>query len=123
MPVIQCNGAELYYEDHGVGQPIVFLHGGTAGLRYFEPQLMGLSDEYRTIAVDFRGHGRSEKTELGHTFDQYAHDVQTFLEQLELDRVVLVGGRWVPSSRGNSFTSSGPTGSEPSSTSTWSHRR
>lgn len=91
MPLIQCNGADLYYEEHGEGQPIVFLHGGTAGLRYFEPQLMGLSNEYRTIAFDFRGHGRSEKTELGHTFGQYARDVQTFLEQLELDRVVLVG--------------------------------
>lgn len=45
MPVIRCNGADLYYEDHGDGQPIVFLHGGTAGLRYFEPQLMGLSAE------------------------------------------------------------------------------
>lgn len=91
MPVIQCNGAELYYEAHGEGQPIVFLHGATAGLRFFEPQLMGLSDEFRAIAVDFRGHGRSEKTELGHTFGQYARDVQSFLEELELDRVVLVG--------------------------------
>lgn len=91
MPVIQCNGADLYYETHGEGQPLVFLHGGTAGLRYFEPQLMGLSNEFRTIAVDFRGHGRSEKTELGHSISQYARDVQTFLEQLELDQVVLVG--------------------------------
>lgn len=46
MPVIQCNGADLYYEDHGAGQPIVFLHGGGDGLRYFEPQLTGLSNEY-----------------------------------------------------------------------------
>jgi len=67
------------------GQPIVFLHSGTAGLQHFEPQLMGLSSEFRTIAVDFRSHGRSEKIELGHTFDQYVRDVQTFLEQLELD--------------------------------------
>jgi pimeloyl-ACP methyl ester carboxylesterase len=28
MPVVQCNGADLYYEDHGEGKPIVFLHGG-----------------------------------------------------------------------------------------------
>lgn len=91
MPVIQCNGADLYYEEHGEGQPIVFLHGATAGLRYFEPQLTGLSNEFRTVAVDFRGHGRSEKTEVGHTFGQYARDVQAFLKQLELNQVVLVG--------------------------------
>lgn len=91
MPVIQCNGADLFYEDHGDGQPIVFLHGGTAGLRYFEPQLASLSKEYRTLAVDFRGHGRSERTELGHTLSQYARDVREFLLQLDLDDVVIVG--------------------------------
>lgn len=91
MPIIQCNGAGLYYEDTGAGQPIVFLHGATAGLRYFEPQLTALSGEYRPIGIDFRGHGRSEKTELGHTIKHYATDIQTFLEQLDLDDVILVG--------------------------------
>ena len=91
MGVIQCNGAELYYEDHGEGQPIVFLHGATAGLRYFEPQLTGLSGEYRPLAFDFRGHGRSEKTELGHTMAQHARDLRAFLDRLDLDDVVLVG--------------------------------
>jgi len=91
MPTIQCHGADLYYEDHGDGEPIVFLHGATAGLRYFEPQLASLSNEYRILAVDFRGHGRSEKTDLGHTLSQYARDVREFLRQLDLDDVVLVG--------------------------------
>lgn len=91
MPIIQCNGANLYYEDHGDGEPIVFLHGATVGLRYSEPQLTGLSNEYRTLAFDFRGHGRSEKTELGHTLPQHARDVRAFLDQLDLDDVVVVG--------------------------------
>lgn len=91
MPVIQCNGADLYYEDYGDGQPIVFLHGATAGLRYFEPQLMELSNEYRTVAFDFRGHGRSEKTELGYTVSQHARDLRALLDHLNLDDVVIVG--------------------------------
>ena len=91
MPTVECNGANLYYEEHGDGQPIVFLHGAAAGLRYFEPQLMGLSETYRTIALDFRGHGRSEKTELGHTLPQYARDLHAFVEHLGLDAVVIVG--------------------------------
>lgn len=91
MPVIQCNGADLYYEDHGDGPPIVFLHGGTAGLRYFEPQLTGLSNEYRPVAFDFRGHGRSEKTDLGHTLPQHARDLNAVLDGLDLDDVVIVG--------------------------------
>jgi pimeloyl-ACP methyl ester carboxylesterase len=88
---IQCNGADLYYEDYGEGQSIVFLHGAWAGLRFFEPQLTGLSNEYRAMAVDFRGHGRSEKTEAGHTVSQYARDVEAFLDQRDLTDVVLVG--------------------------------
>lgn len=91
MPVIQCNGADLYYEDHGKGQPIIFLHGATAGLRYFEPQLTGMAGEHRPIAVDFRGHGRSEKTEFGHSIRHYARDIRAFLEQREIDDVILVG--------------------------------
>ena len=91
MPISQCNGANLYFEDYGEGQPIVFLHGAWAGLRFFEAQLSGLSEEYRTIALDFRGHGRSEKTDAGHTVPQYAQDVESFLDQRNLDDVVLVG--------------------------------
>ena len=63
MPYSQCNGADLYSEDDGEGTPIVFLHGVMASRRFFEPQVTALSNDYRTIAVDFRGHGRSEKTE------------------------------------------------------------
>lgn len=37
MPVIQYDGVNLYYEDHGEGEPILFLHGAVAGLRHFEP--------------------------------------------------------------------------------------
>jgi pimeloyl-ACP methyl ester carboxylesterase len=91
MPYIHCNGADIYYEDLGWGQPIVFMHGVMAGLRFFQPQLDGLSNDYRTIAFDFRGHGRSSKTEMGHTLPQYARDLHTLLERLELEDVVLVG--------------------------------
>lgn len=91
MPAIQCNGANLYYEDYGEGQPIVFLHGVWMGLRFFEPQLTTLSDDYRTVAFDFRGHGRSEKTEDGHTARQYARDLHELLTRCDLDNVVLVG--------------------------------
>lgn len=91
MPIVSCNGADLYYEDHGSGRPLVFLHGAWAGIRFFQPQLTGLSSEYRPIAFDFRGHGRSEKTESGHTVRQYARDLHAFLERRTLDDAVLVG--------------------------------
>lgn len=91
MPVMNCNDANLYYEAHGDGSPIVFLHGAFAGIRYFEPQLLGLAEDYHTVAFDFRGHGRSEKTELGHTLPQHARDFRAVLERLDLADVVVVG--------------------------------
>lgn len=91
MPYVQCNGADLYYEEAGEGRPIVLLHGVMCGVRYFEHQLDELAQAYRPIAIDFRGHGRSEKVEYGHTLAQYARDVHTFLEERDLDDVVVVG--------------------------------
>ncbi len=91
MPYVKCNGADLFFDDRGEGDPIVFLHGVMHSLRFFEPQLTGLSDAYRTVAFDFRGHGRSEKTDLGHTVAQYARDLDRFLTRRDIDDVVLVG--------------------------------
>lgn len=91
MPYEQCNGAALYFEEAGDGRPIVLLPGVTTGVRFFDQQLTGLSDSHHVVALDYRGHGRSEKTELGHTVPQYAADVAEFLERRALDGVVLVG--------------------------------
>ncbi len=91
MPYVQCNGADIYYEERGADNPIVFLHGALCGLRFFEPQLADLAAENRPIAVDFRGHGRSEKPEFGHTVAQYARDLHAFFERRGLEDVVLVG--------------------------------
>jgi pimeloyl-ACP methyl ester carboxylesterase len=67
------------------------MHGVMAGLRFFQPQLEGLSNDYWTIAFDFRGHGRSSKTEMGHTLPQYARDLRVLFEKLDLNDVILVG--------------------------------
>jgi pimeloyl-ACP methyl ester carboxylesterase len=91
MPTVDCNGARLYYEDRGAGRPVVFLHGAWAGLRYFDAQLTDLADDYRTVGLDFRGHGRSAVTADGYTLPQYARDVEACCEALGLDEVVLVG--------------------------------
>ncbi|SIQ80092.1 Pimeloyl-ACP methyl ester carboxylesterase [Haladaptatus litoreus] len=91
MPDEQCNGATLYFEEQGEGTTIVLLPGVTTGIRFFVPQMANLSDDFQTIALDYRGHGRSEKTETGHTVPQYARDLRAFLDQRELDDVVLVG--------------------------------
>ncbi|AUX10165.1 alpha/beta hydrolase [Halalkaliarchaeum desulfuricum] len=90
MPTVTVNGAELYYESSGDGTPIVFLHGVMMGGRFFTEQ-QDLPEGYQSVVLDFRGHGRSEKTETGHTVPAYAADLEAFLEELALDDIVLVG--------------------------------
>ena len=104
MSIVHVNGADCYYEDsdeyHDSDEhadrsserpAIVFLHGAWAGCRYFDAQLSGLSPPYRTVAFDFRGHGRSDKTEIGHTIGQYARDVDAMFRALSLEDLVIVG--------------------------------
>jgi pimeloyl-ACP methyl ester carboxylesterase len=91
MPQVTVNGAQLHYEDVGSGSPLVLLHGVWMSGRCFQHQLAGLADRYRVLALDFRGHGRSEHVQSGHTVAQYARDLRAFLEALGLREVVVVG--------------------------------
>lgn len=90
MPTETINGADLYYESTGGGTAIVFLHGVLMSSRFFSEQ-QPLSDTYQLITLDFRGHGRSEKTDTGHTLPQYARDLEAFLDAQTLSDVVVVG--------------------------------
>jgi non-heme chloroperoxidase len=92
MPTVTVNGAELHYEDMGEGgPPLVLVHGLWMSGRFFREQLPWFSKRRRTIALDLRGHGQSEKTAAGHTVSQYARDLRGFLEALEIDDAVVAG--------------------------------
>ncbi len=81
----------LYYEDHGQGQAIVLIHGGSANTTFWSKQLATLRESCRVIAIDNRAHGRSAKRREGHTIGQYARDLRYVLKQLDMSRSVLVG--------------------------------
>lgn len=59
--------------------------------KFFRKQLEHFSKNYRTIALDLRGHGQSSKVDHGHTVAQYAKDLNVFMEKLALKNVILVG--------------------------------
>lgn len=87
------DGITLAYDDVGdqSNPAVVLIHGVSMSRRYFERQLEPLSANHRVVAVDLRGHGGSEKAESGHTIPQYARDLKLFVEELGLDRPVLLG--------------------------------
>ncbi|KIH99098.1 bromoperoxidase [Streptomonospora alba] len=83
---------ELYYEDHGSGQPVVLIHGYPLDGSSWELQARELiAAGYRVITYDRRGFGGSSKVGTGYDYDTFAADLNTVLETLDLTDVVLVG--------------------------------
>ena len=83
---------ELYYEDHGSGQPVVLIHGYPLDGTSWEKQTAVLLDAgKRVITYDRRGFGRSSKPTAGHDYDTYAADLSALVSALDLQDAVLVG--------------------------------
>jgi peroxiredoxin len=83
---------DLYYEDHGTGQPVVLIHGYPLDGSSWEKQTAALLDAgHRVITYDRRGFGRSSKPTTGYDYDTFAADLATVLDTLDLHDVVLVG--------------------------------
>ncbi len=89
---VNVNGAELYYEIAGTGEPLFLLHGGTgchgdwvyAGREH-------LVREYQIIAPDARGHGRSTNPQKTITHRQCALDTLALLDHLGIERCKAIG--------------------------------
>jgi non-heme chloroperoxidase len=86
------DGVELYYNDWGKGQPVVFSHGWPLSADAFEDQMFFLANNgYRCIAHDRRGHGRSSQPFDGNDMDHYADDLAQLVEHLDLKDAIHVG--------------------------------
>src|SRR5262245_30035491 len=86
------NEIKIYFEDHGVGQPIVLIHGYPLNSDSWERQervLLGAA--YRVIRYDRRGFGNSSRPTIGYDHDTFAADLNALLEHLGVDDVVLPG--------------------------------
>jgi non-heme chloroperoxidase len=83
---------EIYYEDHGAGQPVVLIHGYPLSGRAWDKQVPVLLDAgYRVITYDRRGFGKSSQPASGYEYDTFAADLNDLLEYLDLRDAVLAG--------------------------------
>jgi pimeloyl-ACP methyl ester carboxylesterase len=91
MSYYDNDGCQLHYEDYGKGAPVLLVHGLGSSTRDWEYQIPELAAHYRVIAIDIRGHGRSDKPRERYSIAGFAEDVRALIEHLGLDRVHLVG--------------------------------
>jgi len=83
---------DLYYEDHGSGQPVVLIHGYPLSGASWAPQTRALlAAGYRVITYDRRGFGKSSQPSEGYNYDTFAADLDVVLTTLDLQDVLLVG--------------------------------
>ena len=85
----EVNGARLYYETTGTGEPVIFLHGNTLDARMWDDQFLVFAQQYQAIRYDLRGFGKSSPPNAA----PFAHadDLNGLLMHLGLAAAHLVG--------------------------------
>jgi 3-oxoadipate enol-lactonase len=91
MAHFEHDGCSLHYEEYGQGPPLLLLHGLGSSCRDWEYQIPVLAEQYRVIAMDMRGHGRSDKPRERYSIRGFAGDVEALIEHLNLGPVHVVG--------------------------------
>ncbi|EJQ92791.1 alpha/beta fold hydrolase (plasmid) [Bacillus mycoides] len=91
MPMLNVDGSSLYYNVKGKGIPIVFIHPPVLTCVNFEYQIEKLSKDFKVIAFDIRGHGKSEYSRQPITYPLIAQDIRRLLDHLEVKKAFICG--------------------------------
>lgn len=91
-----CKGVKdmdisLFYQEKGKGIPFIFLHGNGGDSNYFKKQIDYFSNNYRVIAIDTRGHGKTERGTRPFTIEQFADDLNEFLNERKIEKAIILG--------------------------------
>jgi pimeloyl-ACP methyl ester carboxylesterase len=81
----------IWYDERGVGEPLLLLHGALVDARFFDQNIEALSNRFHVFAPDLRGHGHTADVAGPLTYDAMAQDTIEFLEQIVGGPAHLVG--------------------------------
>ena len=80
-----------YYIEQGQGEPLILLHGNGEDHSYFVHQIKYFSRNYRVIAIDTRGHGKTPRGEAPFTIEQFSDDLYRFMCEHEIEKAHILG--------------------------------
>lgn len=87
----EINGAKIYYEEYGKGEPLLLIHGNGGSIESMGNQIDYFKSKYRVIVADSRGQGKSELKTDSLTYDQITKDMEGLVNQLKLDSISIIG--------------------------------
>jgi pimeloyl-ACP methyl ester carboxylesterase len=85
------NGLYLYYEVHGVGDPLILLHGGVGSIEMFGDVLATLAQNRQVVAVDLQAHGHTADIDRPLSFELMAGDIATLIKHLGFAKADVMG--------------------------------
>ena len=91
MSIAKVGSVELYYEEHGTGDPLLLIMGLAADSQAWMFQIPDFAKNYRVIAFDNRGVGRSSKPAGPYTIHEMADDTVGLLDELKIEKAHVVG--------------------------------
>ena len=91
MPLLSCNSINLYYEVHGEGTALLFIHGLGSSTKDWEAQIDYFSGTYKVIVLDLRGHGQSDKPIGTYSISLFAEDMACLIKKLDIQPAHIVG--------------------------------
>ena len=91
MPYAALNGLNVFYEEFGRGETVLFLHSHfSRGLLAFSGQILPFAGKYRCLYPDFRGHGRTTCDDLSWNSRMLADDMALFLDTLKINQAHII---------------------------------
>jgi len=86
-----ANGVNIYYGVYGAGQPLLLLHGGTLTSHMWQPFIPQFAQHFQVIALDSRGHGKTDNRSGKMSYRAMADDVAAFIQALHLTKPLVCG--------------------------------
>jgi aminoacrylate hydrolase len=91
MPKVSVSDAEIYYESHGRGVPVLLVPGLGGVGSYFNPNIPAFSRDHRVVVHDHRGTGQSSRSLIRYSVDQMTSDLLAVMDHLGIEKAHLVG--------------------------------